>query len=424
MYIHKNALSGEDMETKKEFETVRETAERLGVTVRAVQKWAATGKIQGAEKIGRTWFIPKGISADTVKGEGNAENAVNAEKAENEIPDVYRITSFRVALPLLNSTYPVGGCMEYIQTIKDEDDRKIALGEYYYFSGRAKEATRTVEEYLDSHDPSLRYSAALICTFSNLSLGHIHLARFAMNILQTQVRAGLASQATVQPHAIGIFTATAASVLLHLPIPEIPPLEDYLRYLPAGLKLYGCYVLAHQAYLEKKYERCLAIADMGIALCPSNYPIASVYVHIAAVMALINLKRTSEAAERMDTAWKLAQADDIIEPFAEHHGLLQGMLEVYFKKNYPRDFERIIAITYSFSAGWRKIHNPDTKHDVADNLTTTEFTIAMLYNRGWLAKEIAGHMNISENTVRKHLKSVFMKLNINDKLELGKYMLN
>lgn len=35
---------------KVEVESAKEAAERLGVTVRAVQKWAAEGKISGAEK--------------------------------------------------------------------------------------------------------------------------------------------------------------------------------------------------------------------------------------------------------------------------------------------------------------------------------------------------------------------------------------
>lgn len=53
------------------------------------------------------------------------------------------------------------------------------------------------------------------------------------------------------------------------------------------------------------------------------------------------------------------------------------------KNDYPEDYKKIIQITYQFSYGWRRIHNPVTKEDIADNLTTTEFTIAMLANRGW-----------------------------------------
>ncbi len=40
------------------FETAKETAEKLGVTVRTVQKWASSGKLAGAYKSGRDWLIP------------------------------------------------------------------------------------------------------------------------------------------------------------------------------------------------------------------------------------------------------------------------------------------------------------------------------------------------------------------------------
>lgn len=40
------------------FETVVQAAARLGVTVRAIQKWAKEGKLKGAQKVGRDWMIP------------------------------------------------------------------------------------------------------------------------------------------------------------------------------------------------------------------------------------------------------------------------------------------------------------------------------------------------------------------------------
>ena len=99
------------------------------------------------------------------------------------------------------------------------------------------------------------------------------------------------------------------------------------------------------------------------------------------------------------------------------------MIERFFQKDDPEAFERIIAITYSFSAGWRKIHNPIAQHEVADNLTTTEFTIAMLYNRGWTAKEIAAYMNLSPRTITNTIQVIYQKLGISGKRELGRFML-
>nr|WP_297235392.1 helix-turn-helix transcriptional regulator [uncultured Flavonifractor sp.] len=99
------------------------------------------------------------------------------------------------------------------------------------------------------------------------------------------------------------------------------------------------------------------------------------------------------------------------------------MLEAVLKKDWPDDFRRIITITYRFSSGWRKVHNPVTGHDVADNLTTTEFATAMLAARGWTNQEIADHMGLSLNTVKQYMSATLQKLNIKQRKDLKKYML-
>ena len=99
------------------------------------------------------------------------------------------------------------------------------------------------------------------------------------------------------------------------------------------------------------------------------------------------------------------------------------MLEAVIKPNWPQDFKRIIDITYRFSSGWRRVHNPITGHDVADDLTTTEFAIAMLAARGWTNREIAEHLNISPNTVKDHISDAMRKLRVENRKALKKYML-
>ena len=98
-------------------------------------------------------------------------------------------------------------------------------------------------------------------------------------------------------------------------------------------------------------------------------------------------------------------------------------LEAVIKPKWPEDFKRIIDITYRFSSGWRRVHNPMTGHDVADDLTTTEFAIAMLAARGWTTQEIAKHLNISVNTVKSHISEAMKKLNVETRKELKQYML-
>ena len=154
-----------------------------------------------------------------------------------------------------------------------------------------------------------------------------------------------------------------------------------------------------------------------------QYPIPAIYLHLAAVMDYMSLKQPQMAERHLLDAWELARPDDLIEGFGEHHGLLGGMLESVIKQKWPEDFKRIINITYEFSAGWRKVHNPETGHEVADDLSTTEFAAAMLAARGWTNAEIGEHMNISANTVKHHISQAMKKLDIDNRKDLKQYML-
>ena len=187
--------------------------------------------------------------------------------------------------------------------------------------------------------------------------------------------------------------------------------------------MYACYILAHKAYLEKNYQIALTIADLGIALGSKNYPIGYIYCQIMAAIALVNLKLTKEALARLEKAWEVAEPDGLIQPFGEHHGLLHGLIEVFFKDKAPELHKRIDDITYAFSAGWRIIHNGTVRRSVPDNLPTLEFTIAMLYSRGWTAPEISKQLRISTRTVYNRITMIFNKLGISEKKELAKYML-
>ena len=383
------------------YETVKEAAERLGVTARTVQKWAAAGKIPGAMKAGRDWQIPVQKEEEAKKSTGRKH----------------------IPMQLLNSAFPLGQCTRYIEKMEDEDERNIAWAEYYYFSGQAEKAAEAVELYLNSPDDALRYSAAWIYAFSNLTCDKTALTKYAIGIIKKDLQEQAGEEGLPVQRAIRVFTYTAATVLLHLTMGDVELLEGYLKYLPGGLKMFGGYVLAHKAYLEKNYERTLAIADMTLALSDAVYPIPATYIYNMEAMAMMNLMRVEEAKKYFMKAWEYARQDQLIEVFAEHHGLLQGMVEVCLKEKEPESFQKITDIVYKFSAGWRKVHKIAEHREIADNLSTTEFTVAMLYNRKWTIKEIAHHMQVSERTVKKHLDVIYDKLNIHSRQELEQYML-
>ncbi len=331
---------------------------------------------------------------------------------------------FLMPMPLLNTPFTLGHCMKTIGAIENQDLRTMAYAEYYYFNGHPEKASDIAEPYLSHEDISLSLSACWIFAYANLALDRIEKAKRALGVVKEATAKAYDKTAAPEVRAWATFVATSAAVLLHLPVPEgLPALRPLIPKLGPGLRLFALYVQAHQKYLEREYGACVGIVETALSLQTEIYPIPSIYLHLVATMGYMSLKKPAQAKEHLLAAWELSHPDDLIEALGEHHGLLGGMLEAVIKKEYPEDFKRIIAITYSFSAGWRKVHNPATGHNVADDLTTTEFAVAMLAARGWLNKEIAVHMGITENTVKHYISSVLQKLNISQRKELPKFML-
>lgn len=433
-----------------EYMSVREAAEKWGISQRYAQRYCTEGRIDGAVKFGGAWAIPSdaekpadrrrtvgktGSAADKKRtaAEGvfdKAERMIltefaggSAARADAAAPVAGSKGGLRVAMPLLNTPWSPGAAMESIVKMEDADTRNIALAEYYYFSGRSEKASDIVEEYLTHTDLALRLSACWLYAYANLALDRIPRTRQAMAQVKATVRAMDENTPAIY-RAYAMCVAIGASVLLHLPVPEsLGSIRDFLPSLPPGFRLFALYMQAHRAYLDGKYDVCIGISETALALESTLYPIPAIYLHLVSTMGYINLKQSKRARAHLLEAWKIAQPDDMIEPFGEHHGLLGGMLEAVLRKDYPDDFKRIIAITYSFSAGWRKIHNPDTGHHVADDLTTMEFTIAMLAARGWSNKEIGAHLGISTNTVKMHISSVLRQLGIPQRKDLAQFML-
>ncbi len=396
-----------------EYMTVREAAKKWDISERLVQKYCAQGRIAGVIKLGVAWGIPK-----------NAKKPVDPRRRKgfSEQFSEYDSISYPGLMPLVNTKFEPGRCKETINAMEKGAARDIAFAEYHYFSGRAEEAAREAELYLTSPDMYIRLSACFIYAYANLSIGEIQRARYALAEVKSTL--GGAEGASDEMRAAEGFINAAAAVLLHLPLPEgLPPCREFLPDLPHGIRAFALYVQAHYLYLRNEYDKSLGVVEATFAMGAQDYPIPAIYLHLVAVMDYMSLRRKKQAEEHLLAAWELARPDDLIEGFGEHHGLLGGMLEAVIKPEWPEDFKRIIDITYRFSAGWRKVHNPYTGHDVADNLTTTEFAAAMLAARGWTNQEIGEHMNISQHTVKRHISAAMQKLGISRRQDLKKYML-
>ena len=394
--------------------SVRQAAEQWGLSEPQVRRYCAGGRIPGARKEGGVWVLPP----DAQKPQPLCASPRPAPPAAPSAGPANPATLF----PLMNTPFLPGQCLPAVEAMAAGPQRDIARAEYYYFSGQPEAAAREAEPYLASPDVGARLSACLLYAYASLPIGAISQARAALDQLVAFLSA--AGEQSARYRAAAAFVASAGAVLLHLPLPgQMPQTGDFLPLLPLGLRAFALYVQAHALYLRGEYTYSAGTVEAALAMGAGSYPIPAIYLHLVAVMDYMGLKQPDRAKEHLLTAWEIARPDDLIEGFGEHHGLLGAMLEAVIKPRWPEDFKRIIEITYRFSWGWRRVHNPLTGHDVADELTTTEFSICMLAARSWTNQEIAKLLNISVNTVKTHLSEAMKSLHVTTRKALKQYML-
>lgn len=289
-----------------------------------------------------------------------------------------------VVLPLLNSSFEPGRAREVVEGFVDVDLRNIARAELFYFTGQAEECCEITKGYLSSRVIELKLSACILYGYSNLSLGNVAAAKRGMEGIQSCVKIAMKKKVPKDVYASCLLAGYVGAVLLHLPTDGMPAFGEYSRMLPEGLRLFATYVMAHHTYLNGEIWSAYGMGKAALFMADRSYPISMTYIHCMMAVCAINRKHKQEAQEA---------------------------------------YQRITEGVISFSRGWMALHNPENRRKVTGELSTMEFSIAMLASGGWTNKEIGEHLGISINTVKHYLTDIFCKLNVKKRDELKKFML-
>ena len=214
-----------------------------------------------------------------------------------------------------------------IGSLPDEEERAVALAAHHYFQGRYEDAARESQRFLNSPCPEIRASALLLHSMANVGLGNAELVRADFAAL---------TQAARQPEdgqMAAIYDALRylLDVFFHADGEIEPVREEHTALLPEGTRLYLLYAIAHALYLQKRYQQALGVAKSALMMAAGRFPSVCVYLNLVGSMVATNLHDAGLEAEFFHRAWQIAQKEDYIQPFVEHHGLLQGQIEKYIR---------------------------------------------------------------------------------------------
>ncbi len=327
-------------------------------------------------------------------------------------------------LPFMCASFTAGRSGQYLGRIVDEETKTLALCERHYYRSEGKACCRLAQGLLQSKTGCIRISARLMCGFGALCMGDSRKAAKIFGDIRSAFRQKTAAghQYTQLEQQLVAFTHSLAVVLLHQKKEaEAPPLD--LLSLPMGIRLVALYVEAHQQYLHAHYGEAIGIAKTALALKDGPYPVGETYLQLMLAMCYLNQMEAALAREHFCAAWEIAKAEKFYQPFAEHHGLLGGMVEIHLRKSEPEAFAAINEQVYRFAQAWRDIHNTQAGPRVADVLTTSEFTVAMLASKGWSNEQMAQHLGCTLATVKTHLRRTNQKLGTRSRKELARHLL-
>ena len=308
-----------------------ENCKKWKISERLVQKYCAEGRVDGVRKFGKSWVIPSGaVKPRDPRKEKERPTSQNSRPQPEVSPGF---------MPLMNTPFELGHCLDYISEMEDSSEKEIALAEYHYFSGQPEKAIQKAKLYLTCPDEVYRFSAYFIYVCANLTAGQIQRARYALAEIKNTWRAEVKAPYVRALKAFAVFTS---SMFLHLPLAEdILSVEEFLPLLPIGLRAFALYVQAHYLYLKKDYGKSAGIAEATLWMGADRYPIPAIYLHLSAAMGYISLKQIQQAQKHLLAAWKISRPDGLIGGFAENHELLEAVV----RPDWPEDFRRFIAIT-------------------------------------------------------------------------------
>lgn len=146
----------------------------------------------------------------------------------------------------------------------------------------------------------------------------------------------------------------------------------------------------------------------------AQYIYGMIQTNILWAIAKEKLYDEEDGAETLKEAIDLAQPDQIIMPFVELRDQIRGMLEILAKDN---ELAKHI-LEYDVNYGANAAQKNECMQGAVSLLTEREKEVMQYFVKGYKQSEIAKELQISIDTVKRHIKNVYGKLEVHSKVEL------
>jgi len=397
--------------------TVKQAAERWGVTPRRVQGLCKEGRIKGAVRWERTWMIP-----------AHAVLPSSAKGVEPRLP-MPRKSPFLDMTDIYNKA---GGAEECIRLLENNPEAHALLeAQIAYRRGEIDKVYDKARYFLSAH------SGFYAILGGGMLLAQVAMWRGDVNLWNEAKRhiCEAPCESEVERDIISLTIAIVdSSVYDNKDYPEwfrlgsFEPLPAdahpaakvfYVKYIymaayeiASGMVNYeGIKGLALMKLIPNTIEPLISQAVIDKTVIPE------IFLRLSCAVAYHNSGERERAIAHIDRAVALALPDGLYGILTEYVRHFDGLLEERIALLDPLAVQIIREHYRTYSVGWSRLSGAVRNRNIASNLTTREREVAKLVAFGFTSRDIAGMLYVSESTVKQTVLRVVQKTGVKDRSE-------
>lgn len=399
--------------------TVKQAAEKWGVTPRRVQGLCKEGKIKGATRWERTWMIP----AHAVLPSTNKGN-------DPHIP-MPRKSPF---LDMTNVYSIAGKADESISLFENNmEAHELFEAQIAYRRGEIERVYDKARYFLSAHSGFYAIlGGGMLLAQCAIWRGDIHL----WNEAKRHICEAPCKSKTDREILSLTLAIIDSSIYDNKDFPEWF-MRGNFEALPAD-----AHPAAKVFYIKYLYMAAFAVASKqfelegvtGLALMkmiPSTIEpmitqarvdktiIPEIFLRLSCAVAYHNTGKKELAIQHIDKAINLVLPDGLYGILVEYVRHFDGLLEERLALLDEGAVTVVRELYRTYSVGWSKLSGTVRNRYVASNLTSREHEVAKLAAFGFTTKEIATMLYISESTVKQTVLRVVQKTGVKDRSEFS-----
>ena len=399
--------------------TVKEAADKWGVTTRRVQILCSQEKIKGATRFGRSWMIPRGAVLPS---------SANAEDPHMPMP---RKSPFLDMTNLYNEAGEADELSEML--INNPEAYLLFKAQIAYRRGDIDAVYDQARYFLSTHSGFYAIvGGGMLLALCAIWRGDIHLWNEAKrHIFEAPHKT--AYEREIISLALAIIDS---SIYDNNDFPdwftsgnfEVLPADSH----PAAKVFYIKYLYMSAFAIASKQARVEGVEGLAMMrMIPNTIEplitqavvdktvIPEIFLRMSCAVAYYNSGLRNKAIAHIDKAIRLAVADELYGILTEYVRHFDGLLEERIALVDEAGSMIVSEMYRRYSIGWSKLSGSVRNRYIAHDLTQREREVAKLSAFGFGNKEIAQMLHISESTVKQTVLRVVQKTGIKDRSEMS-----